>query len=239
MSRNRAGRNNEERCDLYTRSVDWLLEAGPFAARDGEGRELFADAVVRLREAAAVVLEGPSGSGKTTLLRHLTGLARARPARRSLLGEPYQEGRLAAWRARVTLLAQDAPVTPGSVRRNLDLPFRLRSAGSVRFDPGRADELLEMVGLGEISLDRDVATLSGGERHRLAIVRGLLWDPPVLVADEPLSGVDPDTAEHCFDQLLAFARRPGHALLVVLHHRRLGGRADRSLRLEGGRLESG
>jgi putative ABC transport system ATP-binding protein len=218
--------------------MNWLLEAGPFSARDGEGRVLFADAVVRLPERSVVVLEGPSGSGKTTLLRRIAALDGAATEHRVLADEQYRSTRLPAWRARVTLLAQDAPTLPGSVRDNLEFPYRLKCAASARFDERQARLLLDRAGLDHIPLGRDAATLSGGERHRIAVVRGLLWDPPVLIADEPFSGVDPETATRCFELLLEHAHRERRALLVTLHHRRLGLRADRRLRLGDGRLET-
>jgi ABC-type lipoprotein export system ATPase subunit len=229
---------------MYTPGMEWLLEAGPFSAHDGEGRLLFSDAVVRLSPATAVVLDGPSGSGKSTLLRYVTGLAggtggsvgSAGVAARTLKGEPFQGDAMPAWRTRVTLVAQDAPMLPGSVRYNVEFPFRFRTAPTRTFDVERARSLMEEVGL-EIPFDRDVSTLSGGERHRLALVRGLLWDSPVLVADEPLSGLDADAAVTCFELLLRFAHRPDHALLVVLHHRELGAGADQRIHLEKGRLE--
>jgi len=93
------------------------------------------------------------------------------------------------------------------------------------------------IGLGELPFDRDVAQLSGGERHRLALVRGLLWDPPVLVADEVLSGLDPETAEVCLQLLLGYARKPGRLLICVLHDPSLCRHADRRLFLQGGCLE--
>ena len=124
---------------------------------------------------------------------------------------------------------------PGTVRHNLEFPYRFRSAEKRRFDIDRARSLMNEVGL-EIPVDRDVSTLSGGERHRLAVVRGLLWDPAVLVADEPLAGLDADAAATCFELLLGFARRPGHALLAVLHRRELGARADARIHLDDGRL---
>jgi len=221
--------------------MELLLEAGPFSARDGEGRLLFSDAIVRLRPASAVVLDGPSGSGKSTLLRHVTALADSsrgpdRAAVRTLQGEPYQGETLPTWRTRVTLVAQDAPMLPGSVQHNIEFPYRFRSSPTRTFDIERARSLMEQAGL-QIPFDRDVSTLSGGERHRLALVRGLLWDPPVLVADEPLSGLDAETELTCFELMLGFARRPGHALLVVLHRHELKARADARIRLANGRLE--
>jgi len=210
-----------------------FLAAGPFSARDGEGRELFADVRVELRERELTVLDGPSGSGKSSLLRRLVALEPADGAVRELDGETFSGAELPHWRARVTLVAQDAPMLTGSVGDNLRFPFAQRCAAGRSPDEGRLAELLATSGLDGIPASRDAATLSGGERHRLALVRGLLWDPPVLVADEPLSGLDDDTAKACFDLLLDFAHRSGHALLCVLHDEARKGRADRRLRLDG------
>lgn len=223
--------------------MDWLLEAGPFSARDGEGRVLFSDARLQLPAATAVVLDGPSGSGKSTLLRFVSALtngsggAGGKAVDRTLMGEAFQGESLPVWRTRVTLVAQDAPMLPGTVRHNLEFPYRFRSAARRTFDEDRARSLMREVGL-EIPADRDVSTLSGGERHRLAIVRGLLWDPAVLLADEPLSGLDTDAATACFELLLKFAHRPGHALLTVLHRSDLGARAEVRVHLRDGRLET-
>lgn len=216
-----------------------FLEAGTFEASDGEGRVLFDGADFQLEEGQATVLEGPSGSGKSTLLRLVAGLqAGGQGVHRRLGDDDYAGSRLPLWRSRVTLMAQDAPMIPGTVRDNLKLPFGLRNNGDRHFNNQHADDGLGAVGLGRLPLDRQVITLSGGERHRLSLARGLLWDPPVLLADEPLAGLDKDLAAACFDLLLEFARRPGHAVLVVLHHEELAGKTDAVLRLAGGRLET-
>jgi ABC-type lipoprotein export system ATPase subunit len=92
------------------------------------------------------------------------------------------------------------------------------------------------VRLGRLPDQRQVGSLSGGERHRLALVRGLLWDPPVLLADEPLAGLDEETAAACFELMLDFAHRPDHALLVVLHDGEHASRTDGAIELRDGRL---
>ncbi len=213
-----------------------LLRCGPFEACDGEGRSLFAEVEVALDEGELVLLEGPSGAGKSTLLRQLGALAQAPSAARRLRGEAFGAGRLARWRSQVTLLAQDAPMLPGTVSDNLRFAFAFHNARAGTPGEDRQREALGAVDLLRVPLERDVATLSGGERHRLALARALLWDPSVLLADEPLAGLDPERAALCFDRLAELARRPGHAVLCVLHKGGLGLSGDRRLRLDAGRL---
>ncbi len=210
--------------------MEWLLRAGPFSASNGEGRVLFSGISIDLQPRCLTLLEGPSGSGKTTLLRQLVGLESG-DCERSLAGVAYGPGQLARWRAAVTLLAQDAPMIPGTVGDNLDVGFRLGQGRGRQRDQQRLERLLAAAGLGEIPFERDIGTLSGGERHRLALVRGLAWDPPVLVADEPLAGLDPQRAEACFALLLEQAHLPDRAVLCVLHDPSLGARADDRLLL--------
>ncbi len=215
-----------------------LLEAGPFAATTDTGRRLFDGVTVQLEAGGVTVLEGPSGAGKSTLLRRLVGLDPAPAARRVLDGEAIDGSRLCEWRSRVTLLPQDAPVLPGSVRFDLAFPYDLKAAGGRTFDADRARELLDAVGLGEIAFDRPTSDLSGGERHRLALARGLLWAPRVLVADEPLAALDADTASRCWKLMRDFVHAEGHAVLTTLHDPSRAADADHRLVLSDGRLEA-
>jgi putative ABC transport system ATP-binding protein len=214
-----------------------FLECGPFSASDGEGRTLFTGVSLALDDEMCAVIEGPSGGGKSTLLRHLTALNHGPESERRLQGRSYEGASLPDWRAAVTLVAQDAPMIQGTVEQNLRFPFDQRRGAERRFEVEEARRLLAAVDLGQIPLERHVRTLSGGERHRLGLVRGLLWNPPVLVADEPVSGLDPETERHAFDLLLRFARRPGHLAICVLHDPRLADRADCRMRLNLDGLE--
>ncbi len=101
-----------------------FLECGPFSVSDGEGRVLLDGVSIALEASQCVAIEGPSGGGKSTLLRHLNGLAWSPEADRRLDGESYPSARLPVWRSKVTLVAQDAPMIPGSIFDNLSFPFQ-------------------------------------------------------------------------------------------------------------------
>lgn len=217
----------------YTLPMPPFLSAGPFSARDGEGRSLFTDVSIEINEGELVVLDGPSGSGKSTLVRQLVGMVPSSNVSRELDGEVYSGLQLPRWRSRVTLVAQDAPMLAGTVGENIRFPFGQRCAGGCAPEESRLAAVMDAVGLIGIPEERDVGTLSGGERHRLALVRGLIWNPPVLIADEPLSGLDEDTAVSCFELLLDFAHCTGHAVLCVVHDRALGAKAGRRINLVG------
>jgi len=215
-----------------------FLSAGTFSARNGEGRELYSDVSIEIAESELVVLDGPSGSGKSTLLRQLVGMVPTSGVTRELANEFFSGLQLPRWRSRVTLVAQDAPMLSGTVGDNIRFPFTQRCAGGCTPDETRLIELMNATGLVGIPEDREIGTLSGGERHRLALVRGLLWDPSILVVDEPLSGLDEDMASTCFGLLLDFAHRPRHAVVCVLHDRSLAQRADQRIPLLSTRAEA-
>ena len=213
-----------------------FLECGPFSAQIGGGRVLFTDVSIALSGSQCVCVEGPSGSGKSTLLRLITGHAWSPEPKRNLDGRSYSCAELPAWRSKVCLIAQDAPMLNGSVVDNLSFPFLQRAGRDREFDEQEATRLLGAVGLDGVPLDRDIRLLSGGERHRVALVRGLLWDPLVMVADEVLSGLDPAAGAACLELLREFGQRSGRLLVCVLHDPEICGIADRRLQLRDGGL---
>ena len=206
-----------------------FLYCGPFSARNEQGSILYENVEISLKEKSLTLLTGPSGCGKTTLLKQIVALSPAHNVRYYLQGKLYSLKELTLWRSRVTLVAQDAPLLMGNIKHNLTFPFKLKIAEDKKFDENKALTLLQEVGLGHIDWKREANTLSGGERHRLSLVRALLWDPEVLIFDEPLSGLDQKTAEMCFQLITKQARRPGRAVLCVLHDHNLFYQADEVL----------
>ena len=218
--------------------MDTFFRCGPFSATSKDKRLLFENAEICLPDSIFALLSGPSGCGKTTLLKMAAGLNHAPGGRRELAGRIFTSDMLPRWRSLVLLMMQDAPVLAGDVETNLRFPFRFENAGSRCFDPDHARSLMKRAGLGHIAMDHDAAQLSGGERHRLALARAMLWSPDVILADEPLSGLDSRNASRCMDMLSEFAHRPGKAVLCVMHETGYNSMADLSFKLDGGTLSS-
>jgi ABC-type multidrug transport system ATPase subunit len=181
-------------------------------------------------EGSLVAVLGPNGAGKSTLLRCLAGLALPSAGSIEIRGERAERGRL---RARVGLVAH-ATFLYGelSVRENLVFAARLHGVADPR---GRAEALLAEDALGEWA-ERRAATLSRGLAQRAALARARAHDPPLLLLDEPFTGLDPRSAERLAARLRALRER-GRTILLVSHDlARVAELADQAVVLRGGRV---
>lgn len=156
---------------------------------------------------------GPSGVGKSTLLAFVTGtLAADFRATGKVMLDGMDITDAPAHQRRVGILFQDDLLFPHlSVGANL--AFGLRAGGTVVDRKTRIDAALAEVGLDGFA-DRDPATLSGGQKARVALMRMLLSDPCALLLDEPFSRLD--TALRAQVRDLVFARAKARALPVLM-----------------------
>ncbi len=186
-----------------------------------------------------VAIVGESGSGKSTLLNVIAGLDRPEAGEVRLDGKAVDyadDDSLALWRRRhLGFVFQAFHLLPYlTVAENVALPLALLGAGAGERGE-RASALLASVGLGGLERRRP-ATLSGGEMQRAAIARALVHSPRLLLADEPTGNLDEGAAGAVLDCLGDAVRRAGAAALMVTHSRLAAARADRVLRLAGGKL---
>jgi putative ABC transport system ATP-binding protein len=186
-----------------------------------------------------VAIVGESGSGKSTLLNVIAGLDRPDAGDVLLDGKVVDyadDDSLALWRRRhLGFVFQAFHLLPYlTVAENVALPLALLGADA-RSRGERASAVLASVGLAGLETRRP-ATLSGGEMQRAAIARALVHSPRLLLADEPTGNLDEGVAGAVLDCLGDAVKRAGAAALMVTHSRLAAARADRVLRLAGGRL---
>ncbi|AXS40828.1 ABC transporter ATP-binding protein [Breoghania sp. L-A4] len=190
-----------------------------------------------------VVITGPSGSGKSSLLYALSGLQAPTTGTVTAAGcdlYALAEARRDRWRrAAIGFVFQDFHLIEElSPLANVTLPLAFgASLAERRAGRKRARGLLEQLG---VPLNRtSSALLSRGERQRTAIARALLFDPPILLADEPTASLDAAAADIVCTTLRDMARGDGRLVLAVSHDPILIAAADTVYRLEHGALTQG
>jgi len=190
-------------------------------------------------ESLAIV--GPSGSGKSTLLQIIGTLDRPTNGTVALDGRDLNaldDVQIAGVRNRqIGFVFQSHYLLPQcTVWENVLVPTLASSDAALRDGAGeRAERLLKRVGLGERRSHRP-GELSGGERQRVAVVRALINQPQLLLADEPTGSLDHASAQALGQLLLELNREEGVTLIVVTHARDLARRMGRVLELEDGHL---
>jgi len=204
-----------------------------------DGRTVLAVDDLDIEEGQVSVLVGENGSGKTTFLRLLNGLIAPAAGRIEYRGEPVSVTDGAAQRVRSeTVLVHQAPILfRGTVMQNLLFGLSLRRVPrpeAVR----RASAALARVGLRGFG-HRQAASLSGGEKQRVAIARGFVLEPKVLLLDEPTANVDPDSRA-LVEAVVREQAAAGATILLSTHTLELAYRlCDRLLHLENGRIVPG
>lgn len=198
-----------------------------------------------------VGLLGASGSGKSTLLRSICGLERldGKSSSVELFGQPLQTGgilspNIRALRRQTGIIFQQFNLVGrmnvlSNVLTGLLPGMPLWRALAGRFTDAehlQALQALDSVGLADYAFQR-ASTLSGGQQQRAAVARALLQGARILLADEPVSSLDPESARRVMDLLHHLNRSQGMTLVVSLHNVTMARRyCDRIIALRAGEL---
>jgi ABC-type lipoprotein export system ATPase subunit len=217
-----------------SKSYDSVADAPPVRVLEGINLEI--------GPGESVALLGPSGSGKSTLLNLIGALDR--PTTGRVLFQDEELGRLSELeladfrRRRLGFIFQAHHLLPQcTVLENALVPTLAarRTEEERRQALERGRRLLERVGLGA-RLDHLPGQLSGGERQRVAVVRALINQPRLLLADEPTGALDRAAAEGLSRLLLELNTEEGVTLILATHALDLAARLARRLQLLDGRL---
>src|SRR5437870_9544820 len=198
---------------------------------------------LEIQRGESVAIVGPSGSGKSTLLNIMGTLDRPSTGQVLLDGRELNQLddiQLAAVRnLEIGFVFQAHHLLPQcTVLENVLVPTLANNDTAVRNGAAeRAKRLLEKVGL-DARLTHRPGQLSGGERQRVAVVRAMINQPKLLLADEPTGALDRASAQNLADLLVALNKEEGVTLIVATHASDLSKRMERVFELLDGKLVS-
>jgi len=192
-----------------------------------EGNTILKDFDLEIKAGKILGLLGPSGSGKTTIMRSIVGLQRFSGGTISVLGAKAGDKSL---RTRVSYSTQDA-----SIYRDLTCSENVNYFSALQGSTSTTtEEILELVDLGK-NRKQLAATLSGGERARLALATALVGKPEILILDEPTVGLDPLLRRDLWRLFHRFTAQ-GKTLLVSSHMMEEADHCDELILLRDGAI---
>jgi len=172
------------------------------------------DVILDIARGEFLTLLGPSGSGKTTTLMMIAGFEEPTRGAIELAGEDLT--RRKPYERNIGVVFQNYALFPHmTVARNVAFPLRMRRFPRAQ-QATRVGQMLRLVGLADYA-DRYPRELSGGQQQRVALARGLVFNPDVLLLDEPLGALDKSLREQMQVELKRIHREVGVTMVYVTH----------------------
>lgn len=208
----------------------------------GQRVKVLSHVSLSIEQGESLAIVGPSGCGKSTLLNILGTLDMPDEGELLFDGKSTRElsvSALADFRSRqLGFIFQLHHLLPQcTVLENVLMPALALKKPDTQATLKRAEDLLAAVGLRD-RMKWKPAQLSGGERQRAAVVRALINQPKLILADEPTGALDEANATILTDLLLSLQKETGVALVLVTHHPAQAARMARTLSLKEGTLTS-
>lgn len=188
-----------------------------------DGNRILSGLCLRLLPGRKMTLVGRSGCGKSTLLRCLLGFVPAADGTIRIFGRELTAASIWQLRTRMAYVAQEPEMAAGRVRDFLEHPFTFSSNRHLRNNLADAPTLLDRLLLPHTLLDKEISTLSGGEKQRIALLSALLLDREILLLDEASSALDPAAKLAVIELLKA---REALTVLSVSHDQEWMGCSD-------------
>jgi putative ABC transport system ATP-binding protein len=193
-----------------------------------------------VRHGEFVAIVGPSGSGKSTLLGIIAGLDTPTTGQVLIDGidiTKMGEGQLASVRnSKIGMVYQAFNLIPTlTAQENVEVPLYVGKHEGLPSQ--RAKQMLELVGLGHRLRNRP-NQLSGGEQQRVAIARALVTQPALIIMDEPTGNLDKQNGDNVLNMIRGLQQQTGTTFIIATHDPNVAQAAQRSIRLEDGRIAS-
>ncbi|UJW77739.1 ABC transporter ATP-binding protein [Rhizobium sp. SL42] len=194
------------------------------------------DTSLEVQAGEFVSIVGPSGSGKTSLLTMIAGFET--PTAGAIVVGDQDVTSLAPHHRNIGMVFQKYALFPHmTVRQNIAFPLKMRRLAKGRDADRRVDAMLDLVQLGALQ-SRYPHELSGGQQQRVAVARALVFDPPVILMDEPLGALDKKLRESMQFEIKQIQERIGATVIYVTHDQEEAlTMSDRVAVMHAGRLE--
>ncbi len=226
-----------ELCVALPEPAGDIAVEGAFWTPTGTDRAALSDISLRIEAGAVLAVVGPNAAGKSTLGRLFAGAIRPDRGLVRLDGAEFSAWDATQLGRAIGYLPQEVALFPGTIRDNIarfgDAPDGVVIAAA---QSAMAHDMILRLPMGyQTQVDDSSAVLSRGQKQRVALARALLWDPPVLVLDEPSASLDADGEAALFRCVIA-ARERGRTVLLITHSTALVRLADLVATLVGGRV---
>lgn len=209
-----------------------VLRAAGIYYTNGE-QEILKDISFEVNKGEHWTITGPSGGGKSTLLKIVSSLLSPTQGTVYLEDKDMMTLDAVSYRRQVSYCFQQPSLFGDTVKDNLAFPFILRNE---IYDEAKVAELLQAVALSEDYLDKEIQSISGGEKQRVALIRNLIFPPKVLLLDEVTTGLD-ETSKEIVWQLIQRVNQEGITILQVTHDKEEIAAAKQILSIKEGRVD--
>ena len=205
---------------------------------EGNSRVVALDGVnLTINRGEFVAIVGPSGSGKSTLLHIIGGVDSPDDGKIYIDGNDiskYSSKELALFRRRkVGLIYQFYNLIPNlSVRHNIELPLKLDKRKVSEKDLA---DIVKKLGI-ESKMDSFPSELSGGQQQRVAIARSLIYNPSIILADEPTGNLDRQNSKEIIDIFKYFNKTLNQTIILITHDEEIALRANRIITVVDGKI---
>jgi ABC-type iron transport system FetAB ATPase subunit len=169
---------------------------------------------LEVREGEKATLTGPSGSGKSSVLSCILGFSKPDRGAVYIMGERMARGTVWKLRQQFAYVPQEPEFFPGRVIDLLERPFAFQANKLLGHNRAKRDQLFKQFLLPSELLEKEIQTLSGGEKQRIALLSAILLERKIFLLDEAYSALDRETREIALDY---FGNREELTMLSVSH----------------------
>ncbi|MDF2520351.1 MAG: transporter [Clostridia bacterium] len=177
-----------------------------------DGKQVLSVDSLEVKKGCITGIIGPNGSGKSTLMRLISGIEKADSGTVAFEDKKASEE---TWKG-ITLVFQKPYLINTTVYENIAYPLKLRGAGKDEISR-RVETMLELLELGSIR-HRNARTLSGGEGQKAALARAMVFEPQLLLLDEPTANIDPKSIYIMEKAIRHINEKVGATVLLVTHN---------------------